>query len=63
MIFRIIMKILKLFLLIYLPASLIILIIWTMEHEPIEDVYRCYLCIGAVIYVLHKWVDVFFIDD
>lgn len=63
MIFRIIMKILKLFLLIYLPASLIILIIWTMEHEPIEDVYRTYLSLGALIYVLHRWVDVLFWDD
>lgn len=63
MIFRMIMKALRLFALISLPIALIILIIWTVEHEPIEDVFRAYLGLGAIVWVLARWFEVLFFND
>ena len=51
MIHEILIKIFKIILSILILALLCIIIIWTEEHEPFEDVLRAYLCIGVTIFV------------
>ena len=53
------MKILRVFLLIYIPLVCVFSVVWFMKHEPFEEIVRTGLAVVVSAIFIVGWVSLF----